>query len=71
MIGESGMTEKEEKVADDLIKAHNGFCKLPKSHPDERKEWIFGMHILQGLLMQRVTRRLYPKYWRNEDEKII
>jgi len=56
-------TEKEEEVMDLLIKAHNKFMALDRTHPSEIQDWIVPFHSLQGILMNRVTRRDYPKHF--------
>lgn len=63
-----GLTKKETKVIDYLFKACELYNKLPQQHPCDMDEWNFGVHICQGLLMQRVVRRVYPNYWRNDDK---
>ena len=54
-------TEQEQKVMDLLVEAQVEFSTLPSTHPDEGPDWRNALHVLQGLLMQRVTRRDYPK----------
>jgi len=45
-----------------LIKAHNEFLKLKRTHPSELQEWIAGIHQVQNTLIQRILRRDYPQY---------
>jgi len=54
--------KKEEKVMNLLIKAHNEFLKLKRTHPSELQEWIAGIHQVQNTLIQRILRRDYPQY---------
>lgn len=63
---ESGLTEKEQIIANKIVEINYLFKQLPVQHPCDRSEWIGGIHICQGLLMQRIARRHYPSYWRNE-----
>lgn len=64
----SGLTKQEEEIAEDILKVHHRYLGLPKQHPSDIDEWITGIHILQGLLMQRIARRLYPQYWKNDEK---
>ena len=54
-------TDKEQKVMDSLIEAHNSFMELEKTHPMEITEWVSNFHKLQDLLGARVLRRDYPE----------
>jgi len=54
--------KKEEKVMNLLIKAHNEFLKLKRTHLSELQEWIAGIHQVQNTLIQRILRRDYPQY---------
>ena len=62
----SGLTSQEEKICFRISKICQLFNELPIQHQDDAKEWSFGIHILQGLLMQRIARRTYPRYWRDQ-----
>ena len=54
-------TDKEQKVMDLLVEAHNNFIELERTHPMEIMEWVSGLHKLQDLLGARVLRRDYPE----------
>lgn len=54
-------TDKEQKVMDLLVEAHNNFIELNPTHPMEVTEWVSSFHKLQGLLGARVLRRDYPE----------
>ena len=58
-----GLTVDEQKVLERLTECHKAFLDLAPQHPDELREFIDGVHVIQGVLMQRVTRRSYPKGW--------
>ena len=64
----SGLTLKEEKVSAALVKAYAEFKRLPVQHPDDLNEFEFGIHLCQGLLMQRIARRAYPEGWKNYEK---
>jgi len=64
----SGLTEKEEEISSGINRIHQLFEELPVQHQDDIKECVTGIHILQGLLMQRIARRYHPKYWRNDEK---
>ncbi len=67
-IGEiSGLTKDEEMVLQCIAYACEHYNKLPIQHPTDMAEWNFGIHICQGLLMQRSARRSYPKQWYNQE----
>ena len=53
-------TKGEKKIMNTLIKAHNEFSKLEKTHPNEMNDWLCAFHKLQDLLGSRVLRRDYP-----------
>jgi hypothetical protein len=68
-------TEKEQKIMDLLVEAHNNFIELETTHPMEVSEWVSNFHKLQDLLGARVLRRDYPKtftsiYWMNQRNRI-
>jgi len=54
-------TDKEKKVMDLLVEAHNKFLELEPTHPTEITEWVSNFHKLQDLLGARVLRRDYPE----------
>ena len=54
-------TDKEQKIVDLLVEAHNNFIELNRTHPTEMTEWVSSLHKLQDLLGARVLRRDYPK----------
>lgn len=53
-------TEAENRIMDKLGEIHGDFSNLTPSHPNELQEWLLGIHLCQGILMQRATRRDYP-----------
>lgn len=64
MADKKPFTEQEQKVMDSLVEAHHEFSKLDEGHPDHIKEWVDSLHKLQGIMMERVTRRDYPEYFK-------
>lgn len=56
-------TEQEKEVMDLLIKAHNKFVALDRTHPSEMQNWVIAFHTLQGIMMNRIVRRDYPKHF--------
>jgi len=54
-------TDKEQKIMDLLVEAHNNFIELDITHPTEKNEWVSNFHKLQDLLGARVLRRDYPE----------
>lgn len=54
-------TDKEQKIMDLLVEAHNNFIGLERKHPMEITEWVSNLHKLQDLLGARVLRRDYPE----------
>ena len=55
------MTKQERRVVNFIGKAHSAFAKLKQQHPSDISDFIQGVHIMQGLIMQRVARRADPK----------
>lgn len=58
-----GLTEDEGQVADDLTDAWLVFSELPVEHEDDRSEFLYHVHMLQGMLTMRIARREYPEGW--------
>ncbi len=63
MSQENGLTEKEQLVMDKLMEAYSAFLDLSKEHPDERSDFVDGIHRCQDVLAVRICRRIYPKGW--------
>lgn len=60
---ENGLTELEQKAMDKLLECYGIFLKLPSQHPSELPDFVYAVHLIQGLLCKRIVRRLYPKGW--------
>jgi len=58
-----GLTVNEQKVLERLTECHRAFLVLTPQHPDELREFVDAVHVIQGVLMQRIVRRSYPKGW--------
>jgi len=54
-------TKEEKEVMNLLVKAHNKFVKIERTHPSEINDWVNAFHTLQSILMNRVVRRDYPE----------
>jgi hypothetical protein len=58
-----GLTVEEGVVADHLAEAVNAWGRLPREHPNELDEFVFAVHLCQGLLTTRIARRAFPDGW--------
>lgn len=54
------MTKDEKRVLKKIGETHKAFMELEQQHPDDLRDFINGVHIMQGLIMQRVCRRSEP-----------
>jgi hypothetical protein len=61
------MTESEHKVLNSLADAHNEFIKLPTQHPDDLREWVTLIHMLQRVVMARHAVRQFPEHFKNDE----
>ena len=52
-------TKEEKELMDMILDVHNKFCDIKRTHPDEMRDWIDGIHKCQGIIMMRITRRDY------------
>ena len=59
----TGLTAKEQECMDHLVDAWNVFVELEKQHPDEANNFAMNIHAIQGILVTRMARRLYPEGW--------
>lgn len=67
-----GLTDREDAVMNSLVQAVRDYSVLEEQHPDEMRTFIDAIHVIQGLLAERVVRRSYPKGWpssRKEKQK--
>ena len=58
-----GLTPEEQEVMDKLMECYGAFLKLDREHPDEMRDFVDGVHVIQGVLAMRVVRRCYPRGW--------
>lgn len=58
-----GFTKEEQKVHDKLMECYQAFLDLKTQHPEDRREFAYAVHLIQGLLSLRVVRRSYPEGW--------
>ncbi len=58
-----GLTPGEQMVMDKLIECYAAFLKLDREHPDEMRDFVDGIHRIQGVLAMRIVRRCYPEGW--------
>lgn len=68
MNSNGGLIPEEKEIADRIISAWNKFVTLEQSHPDDIKDFLQGVHIIQKVLGMRVLRRYYPDYWLNKSD---
>ncbi|WP_107039954.1 hypothetical protein [Brumimicrobium mesophilum] len=54
-------TDEEKQVMDALVKAHNLFINLERTHSSEIGEWVTSFHQLQHIVNARILRRDYPE----------
>ena len=47
------LTQEELKIVNLLGQAYNLFCALPELHPNDQGEFVYGVHVLQNLVMAR------------------
>jgi len=59
----TGLSDGEQKTMDALVLAYGEFLKLDRTHPDEMRDFVNGIHRLQELLAVRIARRDYPEGW--------
>jgi len=58
-----GLTDQEQKVLDKLMESYQIFLDIPTEHPEEKREFGYAVHLIQGLLTTRIARRCYPSGW--------
>lgn len=64
-INDAGLLPQEQEVMDCIVDAWGKFIRLEVQHPEDVREFGYGVHLLQGLLAMRAVRRAYPKGWYN------
>lgn len=62
-INPAGLTTDEEAVMTKLLECYGLFLKLDREHPDEIRDFVDGVHRIQGILAMRAVRRSYPEGW--------
>jgi hypothetical protein len=65
------VTRAERKVLNLIGACHGAFAELPQSHPSDLPDFVNGVHIMQGLIMQRVARRAEPKSFPTYKTKVL
>ena len=55
--------DKEAEVMDHTLKAWSAFTSLDQTHPDDMIVIREAVHVIQGIIMQRVIRRDYPDHF--------
>lgn len=61
----SGLTIREQAVADALVAAWNSFQLIVATYSvDDCDDFRRAIHEAQRILMSRIVARNYPKYWR-------
>jgi hypothetical protein len=56
-------TDGEKLVVRLLAEAWNAYLALPVEHPNEREEFMQGVHRCQDIVAVRVARRADPETW--------
>jgi hypothetical protein len=64
------MTRQERRVMRFISLAHKEFARLKQQHPSDISDFIQGVHVMQGLLMQRAARRSDPKSFPSYKTKV-
>jgi len=64
------ITKEEKQVLDKISEAHRAFAELEQQHPNDIRDYINGIHILQGLIMQRIARRADPNMFPTYKTKV-
>lgn len=59
----NGLDESEQEIMNHLTSAFNGFSKLKPTHPDEKNDFRYAIHLAQNLLAMRALRRTLPDGW--------
>ncbi len=62
-VNELGLTELEQNCMDGLNQCMAAFWEMDRQHPDEARDFVNAVHVIQRLLGQRIVRRCYPKGW--------
>ena len=55
------ITDEESQVLKKIGEAYKAFMELEQQHPDDLRDFVNGVHIMQGLIMQRIARRVDPE----------
>jgi hypothetical protein len=66
----NGLTRDEDRVMTLLMRTYRAFLSLDREHPDEMREFVDGVHRIQGVLAMRVVRRAYPQGWQTYEEVV-
>jgi hypothetical protein len=64
-------TDAEKDVLKKIGVAMQAFMALEQHHPDDKQDFVNGVHIMQGLIMQRVCRRVDPENWPIYETKVV
>ncbi len=64
-------TDAEKTVLKKIGEAMKAFMELKQHHPDDKSDFVNGVHIMQGMIMQRVCRRLDPEHWVTYETRVI
>ena len=52
------------------MECYASFLKLERTHPSELSDFVYAVHLIQGLLCKRVIRRKYPQFWITDNGEI-
>jgi len=59
----NGLTKLEQNAMDKLLECYGLYLQLKPQHPSEINDFVYAVHLIQGLLCKRIVRRLYPEGW--------
>ena len=57
----TGLTAGEKEAMSKLLECYGSFLKLERTHPSELSDFVYAVHLIQGLLCKRVIRRVRPQ----------
>lgn len=62
------MNKEEQELLELISKVHNTFAAFKQTHPSDITRWVDGIHEIQSVLMNRITRRDYPETFKTITE---
>lgn len=65
------ITDKEKEVLKNIGAAHRAFAELDQTHPSDLPDFVNGVHIMQGMIMQRICRRENPEVFPTYETRVV